>query len=105
MFRGQKRDLEIGILHDDDTRLADAVLALATGFEVQRNQPYGPADSVTHTLRRHALRNNLLNVMIEIRNDLIATPEGCEAMAQTISGWIDQALATLRSSGAGEGRS
>ncbi|WYK18795.1 N-formylglutamate amidohydrolase [Roseovarius sp. W115] len=97
-FLGQERDVEIGILHDQDARLADAVLSIASGYDVRRNQPYGPEDGVTHTLRRHALRKNLLNVMIEVRNDLIASPDACSKMAQTLSHWFEQALTALRAS-------
>ncbi|MCY6382315.1 N-formylglutamate amidohydrolase [Hoeflea prorocentri] len=95
VFDGKKRSVEIGILHDADTRLADALLSVPINYKVQRNQPYGPADGVTHTLQRHALPGGLLNVMIEIRNDLIATPEDCAAVAQTLSSWLERALAEL----------
>lgn len=101
-FNGRKRDVEIGILHDDDPRLADAVLSVADGYDIRRNEPYGPADGVTHTLRRHALARNLLNVMIEIRNDLIATPEQCLAMAAHLANWLNGALANLQQSHAQE---
>ncbi len=92
VFRGASRAVEIGILHDSDTRLADALLANASGYEIARNAPYGPGDGVTHTLKRHALPRGLLNVMIEIRNDLIATPAQCAQMAETIATWLDAAL-------------
>lgn len=94
-FRGQTRDVEIGILHDDDARLADAILSAASGYDIRRNEPYGPIDGVTHTLKHHALPAKLLNVMIEIRNDLIATPESCTSMAHTLTDWIEQGLAAL----------
>ncbi|MBX9452613.1 MAG: N-formylglutamate amidohydrolase [Mesorhizobium sp.] len=98
IYEGVSRQVEIGILHDDDTRLADAVLAApgaGGGLVVRRNQPYGPQDGVTHTLREHALPRRLLNVMIEIRNDLIATAENQAAMAERLSGWLEGALAAL----------
>ncbi len=42
---------------------------------VQRNAPYGPEHGVTHTLKEHGIANGHMNVMLEIRNDLIDTPE------------------------------
>lgn len=93
VYRGRKRSVEIGILHDRDSRLADALLQVASGFDIRRNAPYGPADGVTHTLRLHALPRDMLNVMLEIRNDLIATPEHCAKMADTLAGWLEGALA------------
>lgn len=95
VFEGQARDVEIGILHDEDRRLADAILAVADAHFVQRNQPYGPEDGVTHTLQVHALPKRRLNVMIEIRNDLIASEVTQERMARTLSAWVAKALATL----------
>ncbi|MEM9708581.1 MAG: N-formylglutamate amidohydrolase [Pseudomonadota bacterium] len=91
-YRGQARSVEIGILHDDDTRLADALLEVARGYNTQRNAPYGPEDGVLHTLRLHALPHGHLNVMIEIRNDLIATSEQCAKMAATLADWVSAAL-------------
>jgi len=91
VWRGAARAVEIGILHDDDSRLADAMLRAAGdggGFLVRRNEPYGPQDGVTHTLREHALPRGLANVMIEIRNDLIRTPDDARAMAGRLAGWL-----------------
>ncbi len=98
VYHGQLRTVEIGILHDTDMRLADAMLGTAaahTTANVQRNEPYGPGDGVTHTLRKHAIPVGLLNVMLEIRNDLIETPSQQEAMAATISHWLVAACAEL----------
>lgn len=92
VYLRQPRSVEIGVLHDTDTRLADAFLAVATGFDIRRNSPYSPSDGVTHTLRQHALPRNLLNMMLEIRNDLIATPAQCASMADWLAGWLVQAL-------------
>lgn len=99
VYRGVARQVEIGILHDEDARLADAMLAAAagrTGLVVRRNEPYGPQDGVTHTLREHTLPRGLLNVMIEVRNDLIASEHDAHAMAATLAGWLETALAACR---------
>lgn len=91
VWRGAARAVEVGILHDDDSGLADAMLRAAgdgNGLVVRRNEPYGPQDGVTHTLREHALPRGLANVMIEIRNDLIRTPDDARAMAGRLAGWL-----------------
>ncbi|WP_011581206.1 MULTISPECIES: N-formylglutamate amidohydrolase [Chelativorans] len=75
VFKGVRRETEIGILHDSDARFADRVISsLQRGsvFVVRRNDPYGPDDGVTHTLIEHGVRNGLENVMIEVRSDLLA---------------------------------
>lgn len=98
VYEGVARDVELGILHDVDARLADAMLMNThwhTSLEVRRNEPYGPEDGVTHTLRENAVPIGMHNVMIEIRNDLIKTQREQEAMAATLSGWIISGLREL----------
>lgn len=98
VFMGQSRDVEIGILHDVDTRLAEAMLACAgahTTLRTQRNAPYSAEDGVTHTLRLHGLNRGIPNVMLEVRNDLIATPQAQAEIARMLAGWITEALATV----------
>lgn len=95
VYNGQPRDVEIGILHDSDSRLADAMLHIAPHRDVRRNAPYGPEDGVTHTLKEHAVVHGHLNLMIEIRNDLIADEASQVAMAQMLASWITQALETV----------
>jgi len=96
IYFGKQRDVEIGVLHDSDSRLADAMLALHdahTPLNIGRNSPYGPEDGVTHTLREHGVKNGLINVMLEIRNDLIKTPGDQQAMAGMLARWLGDALA------------
>jgi len=103
VYLGQRRAVEIGVLHDNDRRLADAMLDIAprhTDADVQRNQPYGPEHGVTHTLREHALPGGHLNVMLEIRNDLIATDANQRAMAGMLAIWIADAFARTHTKGA-----
>lgn len=84
VYNGQTRDVELGILHDADDRVAKAVLARArqnTPLKTEMNQPYSATDGVTHTLRMQAGARGLANVMIEVRNDLIDTPQGVARVA------------------------
>lgn len=95
VFKGQARDVEIGVLHDSDARLADALLSISGTLPhlVRRNEPYGPKDGVTHTLKEHALAQGHLNVMLEVRNDLIGEEAAQTAMADILSNWVLRALA------------
>lgn len=102
VYKGERRAVEVGILHDRDARLADQMLDSAQtdgAFVALRNMPYGPADGVTYTLARHAVPHGLLNVMIEIRNDLIADAAGQKAMAMKLSQYINEALAAQNAGG------
>lgn len=99
VYRDVPRTVEIGILHDADTRLADALLAAcarAGGFDVRRNEPYGPQDGVTHTLVEHALTPGMPNVMIEVRNDLVADSAGALRIGAWLAERLAEALAALR---------
>jgi len=73
VFHGRKRRVDLGVLHDSDNRMADGVLTFLakTDLKIERNQPYGPRDGVTHTLKEHGNRRGIANVMIEIKNDLV----------------------------------
>jgi predicted N-formylglutamate amidohydrolase len=95
VYHGTKRAVEVGILHDKDSRLADKMLAVANvapQYKVERNEPYGPADGVTHTLVLHGQSNGLRNVMIEVRNDLIADQAGQGVMASYLTRLLQQSL-------------
>jgi predicted N-formylglutamate amidohydrolase len=95
VYMGGSRAVELGILHDDDSRLADRMLSAAAEaplYRTERNEPYGPKDGVTHTLKLHGIANGLHNVMIEVRNDLIEDEVNQRVMADYLSGLIRQSL-------------
>lgn len=88
VWHGQPRQVEIGVIHDADDRMARAVharLAAETGLDVRLNDPYSAADGVTHSLALHATPMGLPHVMLEIRNDLIADPAAQRAMADRLA--------------------
>jgi len=102
VYFGQQRSVEIGILHNDDTSMADAMLDNAHRLShrrVERNQPYGPQDGVTHSLQIHGIAHGLANVMIEVRNDLLHSPKNEVALADELLTMIRPALATLAQQG------
>jgi predicted N-formylglutamate amidohydrolase len=95
VYHGRQRAVELGILHDEDSRLADRMLdaaAEAPLYRTERNEPYGPKDGVTHTLILHGLSNGLRNVMIEVRNDLLTDDSGQGVMADYLTGLLQQSL-------------
>lgn len=102
VYHGAERAVEIGILHDDNSRLADAMLAAAPALphrKIERNEPYGPNDGVTHSLQRHGQAHGFDNVMIEIRNDLLTTPAEEEAMAEEMLTLLRPALDAVMQDG------
>lgn len=102
VYYGTPRAVEIGILHDSDSRLADAMLARAGDLPqrlVERNEPYGPEDGVTHSLQLHGLDHGLANVMIELRNDLLCSPAQETQMTEELLTLLRPALSALQSEG------
>ena len=98
VYLGARRAVEIGILHDADSRLADGMLSTAGGrrdYVFGRNDPYGPDDGVTHTLKLHAQPRGLLNVMIEVRNDLIGDAAGQLKAAECLVDLLQSALSEV----------
>lgn len=98
IYHGKKREVELGILYDQDTRLANAILQSSPDEKdliIRANEPYSPTDGVTHTLQTHALPFDLHNVMIEIRNDLIETKDQQKTMAEKLSRLFTAAIAQI----------
>ena len=62
------------------------------GLVVGENEPYSPDDRVYHSLDRHGQSIGLPSVMIEIRNDLVATPEDQAEWGARLAGAIARAL-------------
>lgn len=88
VYKGKSRPWHIGIIHDEDRRLASLLIAALqrlAGVNVGVNEPYSPADRVYFTLERHARSRGLPCAMIEIRNDEIADEAGQRKWAARLS--------------------
>jgi predicted N-formylglutamate amidohydrolase len=104
VYRGVTRPWHIGIIHDDDDRVAAPLIAglqALSEFNVGINEPYSPADRVYYTLERHASALGLPAVMIEIRNDLITTAQEEKAWGGLLSGLLRDIVQNLPSGMAG----
>jgi predicted N-formylglutamate amidohydrolase len=98
VYMGRPRTVEFGVLHGQDDRLARAMLANvpdSAAWDIRLNEPYGPDDGVSHTLDLHGAGNDLPSVMLEIRNDLIATSAAQRAWADLLTPWLQRAVARL----------
>ncbi|MEZ5751212.1 MAG: N-formylglutamate amidohydrolase [Paracoccaceae bacterium] len=95
VYMGTRRAVEFGVIHDDHRDLSLAVIEAATGcgLDTRLNEPYSAQGDVTHTIRLHAGPLRLRNTMLEIRNDLITTPEAQDAMAERLAPLLVQAIA------------
>jgi predicted N-formylglutamate amidohydrolase len=93
VYKGVPRPWQIGIIHDEDERLAlPLITALRgqAGLAVGVNQPYSPADRVYFTLEHHARSRGLACAMIEIRNDEIVDDAGQARWAGLLASILDK---------------
>jgi predicted N-formylglutamate amidohydrolase len=89
----------VGILFDDDRRLADVLvgaLKADRALTVGINEPYSPADHVYYTVARHARPRDLPAAMIEIRNDEIGDEAGQRRWADRLGKIFLAAASRLR---------
>ena len=89
VYKGRNRPWHIGIIHDDDRRLAAPLISALqrlSGVTVGVNEPYSPADRVYFTLERHARSRGIACAMIEIRNDEISGETGQRKWADLLTG-------------------
>ncbi|MDE9449447.1 N-formylglutamate amidohydrolase [Aliiroseovarius sp. Z3] len=91
----EKRPWHIAILHDRDSRLATPLIARLReepDLCVGENEPYGghlDGDSID----RHAVLTGRVNVLIEIRNDLIETEDQQRGWAERLAPILTETLA------------
>ena len=93
VYKGVRRVVELGILHDWDTLLSEKLITSFPGVDARLNEPYGPSDGVLHTLTLHAAPRQLRRVMIEMRNDLISNARGQDQWAERLSASLGRAAA------------
>jgi len=92
VYRGVSRPWHVGIISTDERSLADSVLKglrREAGLVVGDNEPYSAKDNVDYTIRRHGCDRGLPHVMIEVRNDLLATAAGQEEWAVRLARLLD----------------
>src|ERR1019366_1706467 len=98
VFKGEPRAIEVGVLYFRRTRLAEIMLDLlrAEGdLTVGENAPYALTLDSDYSVPFHAERRGLEHVEIEIRQDLITTPEGQAAWAARFAQLLTAALPRL----------
>jgi predicted N-formylglutamate amidohydrolase len=96
VWKGFKRPWQVGVLWDKDGRLANPLMAALAraGFIVGDNEPY-KGELEGDCMWEHGTGNGLPHVLIEIRQDLIATPDAARAFAARLKPIIDEALAQM----------
>lgn len=95
-MRGVARPWHIGVLWDRDPRIAVPLIGRlrADGrWVVGDNEPYSGRTTLGGTVETHATPAGLPNVLLEVRQDLIADPAGVELWARVIGDALEPILA------------
>jgi predicted N-formylglutamate amidohydrolase len=95
-WKGKSRPWEVGVLWDQDRRLAGPLMTRLTqhAFVWGDNEPYsGALDG--DTLNVHGTRRGLPHVLVEIRQDLIASDELAEGFAHKLHFVLHAALGDM----------
>jgi len=88
VFKSVSRRVEVGVLYHHETPLSQLMLELLRGegdLVVGANEPYAITDTSDYTVPVHGEGRGLEHVEIEIRQDLIAEPNGQTAWAQRMA--------------------
>lgn len=96
LLRGAERPWHVGILWDQDGRIPTPLIqALRQDrtLVVGDNEPYSGRHRHGNTIESHAFPRGLPNVLIEIRQDLVATDADATAWAEKLAGPISAILA------------
>jgi predicted N-formylglutamate amidohydrolase len=95
-WKGSPRPWQVGVLYDRDTRLSAPLMArlAEAGFTVGDNEPYTGALE-GDTLYQHGTLRGLPHVLIEIRQDLIASDDAAQEFALRLKPILDAALSDM----------
>lgn len=102
VFAGFVRPWHAGLLHHRDSRFAEALLPLLradAALTVGDNEPYAVSDATDWTIPEHGERRGIPHVGIEIRQDLVARPDGQREWAQRLAPLFRAAAARLEDAG------
>ncbi len=94
IYKGQVRGVELGVICDPDNEFSQRFYQKARevcDYDIRINEPYGPPEPVLHTVTKHGRDNQIANVMLEIRNDLILRENDQQEWAQLIATVLNQA--------------
>jgi predicted N-formylglutamate amidohydrolase len=89
-LRGQRRELEVGVLYDDHVPLAGTLAdaLAAAGLLVRHNEPYSGLDGLIYSARVHGTRFAMRYVELEVNNGLLRDDAGVAAVSDKVAGGL-----------------
>ena len=106
VFDGYERPWHMGVLWRDDGRIAEpliAALRASDGLVVGDNEPYSGREQYGYSMDVHAGETGLPHVLIELRDDLVATAEDQDRVADILVNALSPILANSALYHAGPG--
>jgi predicted N-formylglutamate amidohydrolase len=100
-FKGENRAMQVGMLYNKDPKLAHILLDLLRqegDLTVGDNAPYAITEDSDYGIPTHGEKRGLPHIEIEIRQDLIATPNGQKSWANRFARWLTAADSLLQAS-------
>lgn len=97
LYEGNVREVEIGVLFDDEDALAAEVAQRLEpfGYCVRLNEPYSGKGGMMYSCYDHAKRHGLRGLELEVRQDLLADPVHVARLLDAVSTAIPAALASV----------
>jgi len=95
-MKGFKRPWHVGVLWNDDPRLPEPLLAELrkdTSLVVGDNEPYSARDAYEYTLNAHPRPRKLPYCSLEVRQDLMSTPDDARKWGRRLAPPIGAAVA------------
>ncbi len=96
MMAGTVRPWELGILWDRDARIAGPLIAALSArgdIIVGDNLPYSGRQRFGYSIEVHATETGLPNVLIEVREDMVADDDGADRIADIVADALAPILA------------
>lgn len=102
VFHGVSRPWHVGVLYEHDPRFALLLLDLLQDeghLCVGDNEPYYMTSDKDYAVPVHGQHRGIPHVELEIRQDLLATPEGQAEWAEFLAGILREGLGRMREDG------
>lgn len=91
VYEGERRALEVGVLHDLDEGLAERLAArlAEAGIRVAVNEPYSGKEGLMYSVDRHARAHDRASVELEVRQDLAVDPAFRERFVALVAAFFE----------------
>lgn len=98
VFRGQRREVEAGVLFDDHDALAQSLneALCRQGLSSRENEPYSGKAGLIYSAARHGRAAGIPYLEIELRQDLVASRRGANEAARKVGTALAEVLGAGR---------